>query len=134
MKRIAVLAVIFIGVFTLSASLVRAQNASMKPEAGPKVIEMKLGTAIQDKQISGEDSTFALNSKVYVWMKITGAAGDSIVVNWKHADKEYKATIGIGGNSWRTWAYKTISGAGDWTVTVSTQSGNVLKDANFTVK
>lgn len=131
MKKIALL---FVGILFLSAGLTYAQDTNKKPEAGPKVIEMKLGTGVQDKQISGEDSTFALNAKVYVWMKITGAAGDSIVVNWKNAANEYKATIGIGGNSWRTWAYKTMSAAGDWTVTVSTQSGNMLKEASFTVK
>jgi len=134
MKKISLLTAIFVGVLTLSASSVRAQNASMKMEAGIKIVDLKLGTGVQDKQISGEDSTFALNSKVYVWMKTTGGAGDSIVVDWKHADKEYKATIGIGGNSWRTWAYKTVSAAGDWTVSVSTQAGEVLKEAKFTVK
>ncbi|HUI28902.1 MAG TPA: DUF2914 domain-containing protein [Candidatus Acidoferrales bacterium] len=134
MKRIVLLAVIFVGVLTLSSSLVSAQNANMKPEAGPKVVDMKLGAGIQDKQITGEDSTFALNAKVYAWMKVTGAAGDSIVVTWKHADKEYKATIGVGGSPWRTWAYKTVSAAGDWTVTVLTQSGEVLKTGSFTVK
>ncbi|MFZ1082793.1 MAG: DUF2914 domain-containing protein [Candidatus Kryptoniota bacterium] len=134
MKRIALLPLIFIGILFLSSQIVQAQDANKKMEAGPKVVEMKLGTGVQDKQIAGEDSTFALNAKVYLWMKITGAMGDSIVVNWKHADKEYNTTIGIGGDSWRTWAYKTVSAAGDWTVTVSTQAGDVLKEAAFTVK
>jgi hypothetical protein len=134
MKKIALLLVVFIGVLFLSSGAIRAQETNKKSEAGIKVVEMKLGTGVQDKQIAGEDSTFALNAKVYVWMKITGGEGDSVAVSWKHADKEYKTTIGIGGNSWRTWAYKTVSAAGDWTVAVSTQSGEVLKDASFTVK
>jgi len=134
MKKLALSSVVFVGVLFLSAGLIYAQDANKKSEGGLKLVEMKLGTGVLDKQISGEDSTFVLNAKVYVWMKVTGGAGDSIVVNWKHADKEYKTTIGIGGNSWRTWAYKTLSAAGDWTVTVSTQSGDILKEANFTVK
>jgi hypothetical protein len=134
MKKLALLTVASVGVLILSAGLMYAQDTNKKPEGGMKVVEMKLGTGVQDKQISGEDSTFALNAKVYAWMKITGGAGDSIVVNWKHADKEYKATIGIGGNSWRTWSYKTVAAAGDWTVTVSNQAGDVLKEASFTVK
>ncbi len=133
-KKITLLLAVLVGVLFLSTGLTRAQDSGKKSEAGLKVVEMKLGTGVQDKQISGEDSTFALNSKVYVWMKITGGQGDSVVVNWKHADKEYKTTIGIGGNSWRTWAYKTMSAAGDWTVSVMNQSGDVLKEASFTVK
>ena len=134
MEKLTLLLVVFIGVLFLSSRATLAQDTNKKPETGPKVAEMKLGTGVQDKQIVGEDSAFALNAKVYVWMKITGAMGDSIVVNWKHADKEYKTTIGIGGNSWRIWAYKTVSVAGDWTVSVSTQSGEALKEIFFTVK
>ena len=89
----------------------------------PKITDLKLGTGVQDKLIVGEDSTFAVNTKVYVWTKIAGAMGDSIVVNWKRADKEYNAVIEIGGSPWRTWNYKTVSAAGNWTVTVSTGSG-----------
>jgi hypothetical protein len=134
MKKITLSLAVLLGILFISSCVIEAQNASKKPEAGLKVVEMKLGTGVQDKQIVGEDSTFALNTKVYVWMKTTGGASDSILVTWKHSDKEYKTTIGIGGNSWRTWAYKTVNAAGDWKVTVSTQSGDALKAANFTVK
>ena len=134
MKKLSLLPVVFIGILFLSAGLTYAQDTNKKSEGGMKVAELKLGTGVQDKLISGEDSTFALNTKVYAWMRIAGGAGDSIVVNWKHADKEYKTTIGIGGNSWRTWSYKTVSAAGDWTVTVSNQAGDLLKEATFTVK
>ena len=133
-KKVALSAVVFVGILFLSSLAVKAQEANTKSASGPKVVELRLGTGVQDKQIVGEDSTFALNEKVYVWMKITGAANDSIVVSWKHADKEYNTTIGIGSNSWRTWAYKTVSAAGDWTVSVSLPSGEVLKEASFTVK
>ncbi|MGO9482253.1 MAG: hypothetical protein ACLP05_10810, partial [Candidatus Kryptoniota bacterium] len=109
MKKIALLSLVFVGVLFLSLSTIQAQDTTMKAQAGLKVVELKLGTGVQDKQIVGEDSTFALNGKAYLWMKVTGAsAGDSVVVTWKHADKEYKTTLGIGANSWHTWAYKTM--------------------------
>ncbi len=133
MKKIALLSSVFIGVLLLSLAT-QAQDTNKKPEAGPKIAEMKLGTGVQDKQIVGEDSTFALNGKVYVWMKVTGGAGDSLNVTWKQGDHSYNGTIFVDGNSWRTWAYKTVSAAGDWTVTVSTQAGDVLKEATFSVK
>ena len=134
MKKIALLSAVLIGVLFISSGMIQAQEASKKSEGGIKIAEMKLGTGVQDRKIVGEDSTFALNGKVYAWMQVTGGAGDSIVVSWKHADKEYKATLGVSANSWHTWAYKTVSAAGDWTVTVLTQSGDVLKKASFTVK
>jgi hypothetical protein len=133
MKKIALLSVVIIGVLLLSCAT-QAQDANKKPEAGPQIAELKLGTGVQDKQIVGEDSTFALNGKVYVWMKVTGASGDSLNVTWKQGDHSYNGTIFVGGNSWRTWAYKTVSATGDWTVTVSTQAGDVLKEATFSVK
>jgi hypothetical protein len=134
-NKIALSVVVIIGVLFLSSLVAQAQEANRKSEAaGPKIVELRLGNAIRDKQIAGEDSTFALNAKVYVWIKITGVAADSIVVSWKHAGKEHKTTLGIGGSPWRTWAYKTMSSAGDWTVTVTTKSGEMLKETSFTVK
>lgn len=134
MKRFALFSTVLIGALFLLSIPSQAQNENKMQQAGPKIVELKLGTDVQNKEIVGEDSTFAVNAKVYAWMKITGAMGDSIVVYWKHADKDYKTTIGIGGNSWRVWAYKTVSAAGDWTISVSIQAGEVLKDASFTVK
>ena len=133
MKKIALLSLVLMGLFLLSP-VIHAQDAGMKSQAGPKVVQMKLGTGVQDKQIVGEDSTFALNSKVYVWLKITGSAGDSLTVTWKQGDHSYKGNIFVGGNGWRVWAYKTVSMAGEWTVAISTQAGDVLKDASFMVK
>ncbi len=133
MKKIAFLWIALIGILFLSSGS-QAQNANKMMQMAPKITDLKLGTGVQDKQIVGEDSTFAVNTKVYVWMKITGAMGDSIMVNWKHADKEYKAAIEIGGSPWRTWNYKTVTAAGSWTVTVTTASREVLKEVSFTVK
>ncbi len=134
MKKVLLSSAAVIGVLLLLSTAVKAQEMKPKAQAKPEVAQLKLGTSVQDREIAGEDSTFSLNSKVYAWMRVTGAANDSIVVTWKHAKESYSTTIHIGSNSWRTWAYKTMSAAGDWTVTVSTQSGDVLKEASFTVK
>jgi len=134
MKKLVVFPAMLIGLVFLMSQTLRAQEAAMKAMTGMKVTEMKIGTDVQNKEIVGEDSTFALNSKVFVWMRVTGGNGDSLVITWGHAGMAHSMTVGIGSNSWRTWAYKNATAAGEWTVTASTKSGDVLKKATFTVK
>ncbi len=134
MKKILLGSTALIGVVFLLATAATAQEMKMKAQSGPAVEQLKLGTSVQDREIVGQDSTFNMGEKVYAWMRVTGAANDSIVVTWKHAEITYSTTIHIGSNSWRTWAYKTMTASGEWTVTVSTQSGDVLKNVTFTVK
>lgn len=111
---------------------VRAQEETKA--AGIRITDAKLGKDVKDRMIADEDSTFDLNSKVYLWMKTTGGANDSLSVTWKSGDFSHTATLFVGGSPWRTWASKTVSKAGDWTVSVADLSGNVLKEMSFTVK
>ena len=84
--------------------------------------------------ITTEDSVFTVNEKVYLWMKVEGGPADSLTVTWKHGDDTYETKLNIGGSPWRTWAYKTAWLAGDWSVTVTSPAGEVLKEMQFTVK
>ncbi len=104
------------------------------PEEGPAVAAAKLGREVVDREIVDETSTFAMNERVYLWLKVTGAADDSVTVTWKHDDLTYDYTLTIGGSPWRTWAYKTAWKAGDWMVTVTDSDGNVLKEMTFKVE
>ncbi len=128
---IASLAVAFL-IAAGQTALLRAQEES-KPE-GIQITDAKLGKNIQDRMIVDEDSTFELNSKVFLWMKTSGGANDSVTVTWKTGDFTHAATLFIGGSPWRTWASKTVTKAGDWTVTVTDAAGSVLKEMSFTVK
>ncbi len=134
MKKILLSSATLIGIFLLTSAAASAQEMKMKAASGPEVAELKLGTSVQDKEIVGADSTFSMGEKVYAWMRVTHASGDSLTVTWKHADMTHGTTVYIGSNSWRTWVYKTMSASGEWTVSVSTQSGKVLKEVTFTVK
>lgn len=98
------------------------------------VAEAKLGKGVQDREIVDETTTFALNDRVYLWLKVTGGPADSITVTWKTGDQTYSSKLNIGGSSWRTWSYKTAYTAGDWTVTVTDADGNVLKEMAFKVE
>lgn len=117
--------------FVVAAFLAPAQEQGTVSKLA--VAEAKLGKGVQDREIVDETTTFALNERVYLWLRVTGGPSDSITVTWKTGDQRYSSKLNIGGSSWRTWSYKTASSAGDWTVTVTDAEGNVLKEMAFTV-
>jgi len=98
-----------------------------------KVTQAELGKDVQNKKIVDTTSTFKVNEKAYLWMRIKGGPADSITVTWKTGDQSYPSKLNVGANSWRTWSYKTLYTAGDWTVTVTDASGNSLKEMSFKV-
>ncbi len=127
-KGIALSAIVllFLGQVLLPAQEKQAKNL--------KVTEAKLGKDVQNKRIVDTTTTFALNEKAYLWLKILGGPADSITVTWKNGDQSYPSKLNIGGNFWRTWSYKTLAAPGDWTVTVTDAEGNVLKEMKFVVQ
>jgi hypothetical protein len=129
MKRLLV--VVLAVVFVMGSSLLYAQET--KAAATAEVLEVKLGKAVENREIVDETSAFALNDKVFLWLKIAGAEGQSITVTWKHGEQIYSTELSIGGSPWRTWAYKTAAMTGDWSVSVADKEGNVLKEMTFSV-
>jgi len=101
---------------------------------GLQVVDAKLGKGVQDHQITEEATTFAVNEKVYLWLKIAGGPSDAVKVNWKLGDKVDPYTLKVGGDPWRTHASKTAYKAGDWTVIVTDANDQVLKEMKFTVQ
>ena len=102
---------------------------------GVTVAEAKLGKGIADRTITEETTTFAVNDKVYLWLRVTGSAGsDTIKVNWKIDDSTDTVALQIGGSPWRTWANKTAWKAGEWTVTVTDANDQMLTELKFTVQ
>jgi hypothetical protein len=111
-----------------------AGGAQDKPAEGLQVAEAKLGKGVQDRQITEESTAFALNEKAYLWLRVTGGPSDPIKVTWKVGDSTDAVELKIGGNPWRTWSSKTLWKAGEWSVTVTSASGEVLKELTFTVQ
>jgi hypothetical protein len=102
--------------------------------AGPQVAEAKLGKGVQDRAITEESSSFAVNDKVYLVLKVTGGPSDPIKVAWKIGDAADTVTLKVGGDPWRTWSSKTAWKAGDWTITITDAGGQVLKELTFKVQ
>jgi hypothetical protein len=110
-----------------------ASGAEDQPVGSLQVAEAKLGKGVQDRKITEEATTFAVNDKVYLWLKVAGGPAE-LKVNWKVDDQTDSVALKIGGNPWRTWSTKTAFKAGDWTVTVTDADGQVLKEMKFTVQ
>jgi len=98
-----------------------------------EVSEAKLGKGVQNRAIVDETTTFAVNEKAYLWLRVTGGPGD-IKVNWSIGDHTDSVALNIGGSPWRTWANKTLWQAGEWKVTVTDGSDKVLKEITFQVQ
>ena len=110
--------------------------AKPRQAAAPAILvtDAKLGKDVQERQIVDETAEFALNDKVYLWLKVTGAAGETLKVTWKTGDHTYSSELAVGGSPWRTWCYKTAALAGDWSVAVADSKGNILKEMSFKTK
>jgi len=117
----------------LFGSLLTAQKNEVKSK-DIQIVDAKLGKDVKDRVLIDEDSTFSLNSKVFLWFKVTGATSEILTITWKQGEKSYTTPLNIGGSPWRTWANKTLAIAGDWAVTVTDASGNVLKEITFKVQ
>jgi hypothetical protein len=122
--------IIFIsmGMFFLLTGISRAQV---------KIEGLKFGTGIENNDITGEAASFpAATEKVYCWLKVTGAEGQTIKVKWYHNGEFMNdVDLDIKYASMRTYAYKTIySNTGDWKVEVLSAAGEVLQAATFKVE
>jgi hypothetical protein len=111
-----------------------AAGAQDKPAGALKVVEVKLGKGVQDRKITDEATAFAVNDKVYLWMRITGGPSDPIKVTWTAGDSQDTVELKVGGNPWRTWSSKTAWRAGEWKATITSPSGETLKEVTFTVQ
>lgn len=130
MKQLSLLTIILL--ITVSVNYLYSQEA-VKNE-GIQLVDAKLGEDVKDRMIVDEDTTFALNSKVYLWIKVSGGTNEEIIVTWKVGEVKHETKLTIGGSPWRTWAVKTAFKLGDWTVTVTDNTGNVLKEMSFKVE
>ena len=111
-----------------------AGGAQDKSAAALQIAEIKLGKGVQDRMITEEATTFSVNDKVYLWMRITGGPADPIKVTWTVGDSSDTVELKVAGSPWRTWSSKTAWKAGEWKATVTSSTGETLKEVTFTVQ
>lgn len=99
-------------------------------------VELILTTGVVDREPVDTTAAFPADvGQIYAWLRVTGAADQSIQVVWTHATEAVPVSLAVGGSPWRTWASKTVSpeDTGEWTVEVQDADGNVLTTGTFTV-
>lgn len=128
MKKLITMAIVAIA---FSAPSLWAQDPDSS--AGLAVAESKLGTSVVDREIATEATTFAVDDRVYLWMRLTGGPADSVAVTWSVDEYTWTTNLSVGASTWRTWAYKTVWKSGQWKVAVTDQGGNLLLEKTFSV-
>ena len=127
MKKLTLTSIL---VLFLVTGTLYAQNLSVET--------IEIGTAVENREIVGADSSFAPTvENLFCFTKINGAQDTTEVYHvWFYKDEEKARTpLTIRSSSWRTWSSKTIleSWTGPWRVAIEDQNGNVLAEKSFTV-
>ncbi len=101
--------------------------------SGPSISEYGVGTAIENRQLTGEGNRFSKGSQVWFWTRVdNGNPGDRIDHVWLHEGVETASvSLELGGLRWRTYSAKLLHSAGDWTVEARDEVGHVLARTEF---
>jgi hypothetical protein len=105
-----------------------AINVSVEAVLARSVVDR----APQDTGTAFPDSVGA----VVLWMRATGASGQTLHHVWFFGDTEVgDVPLTIGGSPWRTWSRKSVAveAKGAWHVEIRDDAGTVLKRIDFTV-
>ena len=105
-----------------------AINVSVEAVLARSVVDR----APQDTGTAFPDSVGA----VVLWMRATGASGQTLHHVWFFGDTEVgDVPLTVGGSPWRTWSRKSVpvEAKGAWHVEIRDDAGTVLKRIDFTV-
>ena len=101
------------------------------------VEEAVVCTSVADRKPEGVAASFPAEvGRLFVFSKVKGAEGASVMHRWIYADKTVaEVKFDVKGSPWRVWSSKGIAPAqkGAWKVEIADDAGNVLKAVEFTV-
>jgi hypothetical protein len=119
-------------------------EAAAAPVAAPaepssvKVVDAKLGTGVENRDIVGEAERFSSDvGRVYFWNRLEGSEGSQVSHVWYKGDTKWsEVPLTLKFASMRTWSYKTIPAneTGTWRVDVVAPDGSVLKSTSFQIE
>lgn len=116
----------------------KAAAPAAPPAAAANVsVEAVLARSVVDRVPQDTGTAFSDSvGTVVLWMRVSGASGQSVNAVWFHGEDEVgNVPLTIGGSPWRTWSRKTIpvEATGAWHVEIRDAAGAVLKRIDFTV-
>lgn len=97
-----------------------------------------VATGVEEREPVGEAEEFAADvGTLFCFTEVTGAGEASQVVHvWFHGEEEqFRITLPVRGERWRTWSRKRIGAGQDgfWRVVVEGPDGATLAEVPFTV-
>jgi len=124
---------------TTTTTTTQTTPTEQKTNTGLTVENMICGTAVQDRDIQGETTTFSTNiEKVYCWCQITGSNEPTRIEHvWYYDGKEVaRVPLDVNYPNMRTWSSKTITPekSGDWKVELIDQTGKILYTTAFVIE
>ena len=136
-----VLALGIAGSLAAQDSTKQAAPAAAPPAAAAPVtnvnVEAVLARNIADRAPQDTGTAFSDSvGTVVLWMRVTGANGQTLHHVWFHGDDNVgDVPLAIGGSPWRSWSRKQVpaDAKGAWHVEIRDQAGTVLKRIDFTV-
>lgn len=130
-KRIAF--AVFIAASTPSIAMAQ-QTQPAAPATVGAAAEAKAAKGVANREPVEEGTTFAAGDKVWIWSRITGAAGTKVQHVWKrNGVYDWKATLAVNSKRWTTSSRRKVK-AGSYTVDVVAADGTVLTSVAFTVQ
>jgi hypothetical protein len=121
------------GLLTLSAPLL--------PPVPVVCVSSGAGTGVHERQLTGESERFEPGvSRVYAWFAVALPPRDSqeVLFAWfrdgSPVGRGIETTIRAGRKEgWRTWAFRTAPGPGDWRADLLSDGGQLIGRVRFTV-
>ena len=117
----------------------QAVPAAPPPPAAVSTVNLEavLARNLVDRAPQDTGSAFSDSvGTVVLWMRVTGANGQTLHHVWFHGDDQVgDVALMIGGSPWRSWSRKTVpaEATGAWHVEIRDEAGTVLKRLDFTV-
>ena len=124
----------WVAVALMLAFFVGCNNRNLG-QVSMNIPEHGVGTAVENRQLAGENNRFAEGTAVWFWTRVEdGNSGETIHHVWLREGVEAdRISLKLGGSSWRTYSRKTLGpeSAGNWAVEARDERGRVLARREF---
>jgi len=114
---------------------VEIEPAPIPEAASLTIADLGVGTAVEDRQLVGENDRFAEGQQVWFWTRVRGGtSGETIDHVWlREGVESTRVSLTLGGSHWRTHSGKMLwpDSAGDWAVEARDGEGRVLARREF---
>ncbi len=107
---------------------------TVRETTGMNIPDHGVGTAVESRQLVGENDRFTEGMAVWFWTRVEGGSGQTIHHVWLREGVEAtRLSLKLGGSPWRTYSSKTLwpESAGNWAVEARDETGRVLARREF---